>query len=86
MKKIIINQQEQVIFGIIIALNMEVTVIETKHDQLKNILIKLEQEITNNLKKFDTRKIQSKIAMNDSFMSSKENDEESVMHSQSDNI
>ena len=40
-KKIIINQEEQVIFGATIILNMKVTVIEIKHCQLRNILIKL---------------------------------------------
>ena len=41
-KKIIINQYEQVIFGVIIILNMDVMMIEIKHCQLKNILIKLD--------------------------------------------
>ena len=40
-KEMIINQQEQVIFGVIFILNTKVTVIETKQYQLKNILINL---------------------------------------------
>ena len=40
--KIIINQQEQGIFRVIIVLNMKVTVTEIKHYQLKNILTKLD--------------------------------------------
>ena len=40
-KKIIINQQELVIFGVTIILNMKVMVMEIKHYQLKNILTKL---------------------------------------------
>ena len=39
-------------------------------------------DIINNLKKSDTWKIQSTIAIN--FISSKDNDEERVMHSKSD--
>ena len=38
----------------------------------------------NNLKKSDTRKIQLTVAIN--FISSKDNDEEHVTHSKSDNI
>ena len=41
-KKIIINQQELVIFGVTIILNMKVMVMEIKHYQLKNILTKLD--------------------------------------------
>ena len=41
MKKIITNQQEQVIFESIITLDMKVMVIELKHYQLRNILINL---------------------------------------------
>ena len=48
-------------------------VIETRYYQLKY-----------NFKKIDTWKIQLAIAIN--FISSKENDEEHVMHSKSDNI
>ena len=39
-KKIIINQSELVIFGVIIILNIKVMVIEIKLYQLKNTLIK----------------------------------------------
>ena len=43
-KKIIVNQEEQIIFGVaIFILNMKVMVTEIKHYQLKNILIKLDQ-------------------------------------------
>ena len=42
------------------------------------------KDIINNLKKFDTEKIQWTIAIN--FLSSNENDEEHVMHSKSDSI
>ena len=41
-KKIIISQQEPVIFRVAIILNMNVTLIEIKHYLLKNILIKLD--------------------------------------------
>ena len=41
-EKIIINQWEYVIFRETILLNMKVTMIEIKHYQLKNILIKLD--------------------------------------------
>ena len=40
-KKIITSKKEKVIFGVTTILNMKVTVIETKHYQLKNILIKI---------------------------------------------
>ena len=40
LKKININQYEQVIFGVIIILNVQVTEIEIK--KMKNILIKLD--------------------------------------------
>ena len=42
------------------------------------------KDIMNNLKKFDTCKSQLTIAIN--FISSKDTDEERVMHSKSDNI
>ena len=42
------------------------------------------KDIINNLKKSDTRKIQLTIAI--SFISSKDNDEERVLHSESDNV
>ena len=48
-KRIVINQSEQVIFGVTIISNTEVTVIKIKHYQLKNILIKLFR-ILNNVK------------------------------------
>ena len=53
---------------------------EIKHYQLKNILIKLAllKDIINNLKKFDTWKIQLTIAIN--FISFKDNGKERVMH------
>ena len=61
--------------------------IEIKHYQLKNILIKINpylKDIINNLKKYDTWTIQLTIANN--FISVIDNDEECVMHSKSDNI
>ena len=61
---------------------MKVT--EIKPYQLKNTLIKLDHAWkTNNLKKFDTCKIQLTIAVN--FISSKGTDKELVMHSKSEN-
>ena len=41
-KKIIVNQQEQLTFGVTITLNMKVMVTEINHYQLKNMLIKLD--------------------------------------------
>ena len=41
MKKIITNQQEYVIFGTAIILNMNVIVIGVKHYKFKNILFKI---------------------------------------------
>ena len=60
--------------------------IEIKHYQLKNILKNRPyfKHIINNLKKFETCKIQLKIANN--FIPSIDNDEERVMHSKNDNI
>ena len=55
------------------------------HNQLKNIFFKITsylKDIKNNLKKSDTRKIQSTLT-NDSI-SSMDNDEEHVIHSKSD--
>ena len=40
-KKIIINQEERIIFEVTIVLNTKVTVIEIKHYYLKTILVKL---------------------------------------------
>ena len=60
--------------------------IEIKHNQLK-ILNKIRaylKDMVNNLKKSDTWKIQLTIAIN--FISSKDNYEERLMHSKSDNI
>ena len=60
--------------------------IEIKHSQLKNILIKIRpylKDIINNLKNFDSLKIQLTIAKN--FSSSTDNDEECVTHSKCDN-
>ena len=68
-------------------MNIKVTVIEIKHYQLRNIIIKLDfflNYIINDLQKSDLRKIQLTIAIN--FVSSKENGEDLVMHSKSDNI
>ena len=65
---------------------MKVLMIEIKHYHLNNILIKLRPYLKyiNNLKNFDTWKFQLTIAIN--FISSKDNDEERVMHSKNDNI
>ena len=41
-KNVILNQQEWIIFGVTIRLNIQVKAIE-KHYELKNILIKLNQ-------------------------------------------
>ena len=65
---------------------MKVTVIKIKHYQLKDILIKLDhtrQDIINNPKKSNTWKIQLTIVIN--FISYKDNDQERVLHSKSDN-
>ena len=60
---------------------MKVLVIEIKpHQSIKSYM----KDIMNNLKKFDTCKSQLTIAIN--FISSKDTDEERVMHSKSDNI
>ena len=61
--------------------------IKIKRYRLKNILTIISpylKNIINNLKKFDTWKIQLTIANN--FISSLNNDEERVMHSKSNNI
>ena len=63
---------------------MKVTVIEIKHYQLKNKTRPYLKDFINNLKKFDTGKIQLTIAYN--FISFIDNHEERVMHSKSDNI
>ena len=57
-------------------MNTKVTVIEIKHYQSK--------ENINNLRKYDTRKIQLTIAKN--FICFIDNHEERVMHSKSDEI
>ena len=61
--------------------------IEIKHYQLRKYLNKVRpylKDIIHNLKKTDTWKIQLTIAIN--FVSSKDNNEECVMHSKSDDI
>ena len=63
-----------------ITLNMKIKMIEIKHYQLKNALIKLDlnfKDIINNLKKSDMTKIQLTIAIN--FIFPKDNDEKWVM-------
>ena len=75
-----------VIFGVITILNIKVT------DKNKTLLVEeyfskirhYFQDIINNLKKSDTWKIQSTIAIN--IVSYKNNDEERVMHSKSDKL
>ena len=54
--------------------------IEEYHNKIRTNL----KDIINDLKRSDTWKIQLTIPIN--FMSSKDNDEEHVMHSKSDNI
>ena len=51
-KKIMKNQNEQVVFGMTIILNMKVAMMAIKHYQLNNILIKLDYTI-NDPKKSD---------------------------------
>ena len=61
--------------------------IEIKNYQLKKYLNKIRlnlKNIINSLQKSDTRKIQSRIAIN--FISSEDNSEEYVMASKGDNI
>ena len=73
----IINQSEEVNFGVTIILNMKAIVTEKRHYQLKNISIKVRQflkVIINNIKKSDTWKIQPTIEIN--FISTIDNDEE----------
>ena len=73
----IINQSEEVNFGVTIILNMKAIVTEKRHYQLKNISIKVRQflkVIINNIKKSDTWKIKPTIAIN--FISTIDNDEE----------
>ena len=65
-KKIMKNQNEQVVFEMTI-----IAMIAIKHYQLKNILIKLDYTI-NDPKKSDKWKIQLTIAIN--FMSPKDTD------------
>ena len=62
---------------------MKATEIEVKHYDLKNIRPYLKKMI-NDFQEPDTQKIQLTLAIN--FVSSKDNDEEQVMHSKSDNI
>ena len=95
---IITNQQESVIFGIIlfgiIISNMKVMVIEceSNSDRNENLSVK---EYLNKIKRYlrdmiidlqnsDTWKVQLAIAI--AFVSSKNIDEEHVMHSKSNNI
>ena len=62
---------------------MKATEIEVKHYDLKNIRPYLKKMI-NDFQEPDTQKIQLTLSIN--FVSSKDNDEEQVMHSKSDNI
>ena len=56
-KTIMKNQNEQVVFGMTIILNVKEAMMAIKHYQLKNILIKLDYTM-NNPKKSDKQKIQ----------------------------
>ena len=74
-------------FGAEILLNMKAMEEEMKHYPLKNIFNKIRsclKDIINDHKKSDTWKTQLIIAIK--FISSKDTDEERVMHSKSDNI
>ena len=85
-KNININQQEEVIFGVTIILNMEVTMIEIKTLSVEKYLNRIRpylKVIKNYLKKAGTWKIQLTIAIN--FISSIDNDV-FIMHSKSNNI
>ena len=76
-----------VTIGVITILNLKVKVTEIKHYQLKEYLNKIRpylKDITDNLKKSDTWKIQLTIAIN--LISPKDNDKEHVMHSKSNNV
>ena len=66
---------------------MKVKVTEIKHYQLKEYLNKIRpylKDITDNLKKCDTWKIQLTMVIN--LISPKNNDNEHVMHSKSNNV
>ena len=62
---------------------MKVMMTEYLKEYLEKIKLYL-KDIINDLEKFDTWKIQLAIAIN--FISSKDNNEEGLMHSKSDNI
>ena len=95
---IITNQQESVIFGIIlfgiIISNMKVMVIECESNSDKNENLSVKEYLNKikpylrdmiiDLQKSDTWKVQLAIAI--AFVSSKNIDEEHVMHSKSNNI
>ena len=95
---IITNRQESVIFGIIlfgiIISNMKVMVIECESNSDKNENLSVKEYLNKikpylrdmiiDLQKSDTWKVQLAIAI--AFVSSKNIDEEHVMHSKSNNI
>ena len=95
---IITNRQESVIFGIIlfgiIISNMKVMVIECESNSDKNENLSVKEYLNKikpylrdmiiDLQKSDTWKVQLAIAI--AFVSSKNIDEEHVMHSRSNNI
>ena len=74
-------------FGVKIVLNTKVTSDRNKTRLVEEYFNKVRpylKNIINNLKKFDSCKIQLTIAIN--FISSKHNDEEHVMHSKSEKM
>ena len=88
-KKIIINLKEWVVSGTIITLNMKVIVKKTvtnilSLDQYFNKIKPYLRDIIIDLQSSDTWKVYLTVAIN--FMSSKDTEEERVMHSNSDNL
>ena len=77
-----------ILFGVRIILSMKVMVTKIKQTlSIEKYLTKIRpysKDILNDLKKSDTWKIQLTIAI--TFMSSKDDDKERVMHSKRDNI
>ena len=77
-----------ILFGVRILLSMKVMVTKIKQTlSIEKYLTKIRpysKDILNDLKKSDTWKIQLTIAI--TFMSSKDDDKERVMHSKRDNI
>ena len=84
-EKITINQQQQIIFGVNITLNIKVMAIKISVEEYLNKTRSYLKYIVSNLKKSDTWKIQLTIPNN--FTSCIDNDEKCVMmHTKSDNM